>query len=678
MQALNYINAYDLDYNEWVQVGMALKHEGYAASDWDRWSQNDKRYKQGECERKWNSFNEASGTIVTGGTIVDLAKKHGFTIGGEIKVFDWDDEIQYDGEDPEMVIKDPGWIEAKDIQEPTDFDPTDQLRQYLQTLFREDDIIGFCIDAEKDEDGKWKPSTRGSFGFTQKQLLDDIKKHPDNIKDVIGDYNEEAGAWIRFNPLDGQGVGNVNVTDLRYALVESDNLEIERQKILMEELQLPIAVMVHSGGKSIHAIVKINAVNTKDYREKVDYLYRICEKNGLSIDTKNKNPSRMSRMPGVYRGEKKQYILARDIGKKDFEEWKEYIEESADTLPEIVDFMCLDELPEMSPELVKGILRKGHKMLISSQSKAGKSFLAIELGLCMAYGKEWLSFPCEKGNILYLNMEVDGASFYHRIEDVRLAMGLTKDKGCSFDVWNLRGENTSIEKLAPILIRRAKRKKYDAIIFDPLYKINQGDENNASEMSRFFNQLDTICKELNTAVISIHHHSKGSQGGKFSIDRASGSGVFARDPDALIDLIRLNPSDAGVSLANGETAWRVSFTLREFSSPDDIDVIFKHPIHVITKDLKEAQPMSGAGQDVNSQRGNREKKKNIEKKYDKLVEFVMNWESYRPNGNENKSPTLLDASEHFKGMNGFSVASMRRWIEQFDNLDLQNGVISLK
>ena len=62
-------------------------------------------------------------------------------------------------------------------------------------------------------------------------------------------------------------------------------------------------------------------------------------------------------------------------------------------------------------------------------------------------------------------------------------------------------------------------------------------------MAHFCNQFDKVCTELGTAVIYCHHHSKGAQGGKRSMDRASGSGVFARDPDALLDLIELEVSD---------------------------------------------------------------------------------------------------------------------------------------
>lgn len=62
-------------------------------------------------------------------------------------------------------------------------------------------------------------------------------------------------------------------------------------------------------------------------------------------------------------------------------------------------------------------------------------------------------------------------------------------------------------------------------------------------MSKFCNQFDKICAELGCAVIYCHHHSKGNQGGKKSMDRASGSGVFARDPDAMLDLIELEIDD---------------------------------------------------------------------------------------------------------------------------------------
>lgn len=685
IDALNAIPPAALDYTEWVNVGMALKHEGYSADVWDSWSRSDSRYKAGDCEKKWKTFKENTSVIVTGGTIFDLAKRFGFTSEKkEVRLFDWDDEIEYDG-DPDIVIRDTAWLDTSSlIQIPEEMNGCDELRRFIQALFKNEEYVSFCVDTQQDERGKWKPSSMGVYKMTAKQLLAAIKKHPKEIEDVIGDYNHEAGAWIRFNPLDGEGVSNNNVTDFRFALVESDNLELEKQKALMEELQIPIAVMTYSGGKSIHAIVRIDGITQQDYREKVDYLYRVCEKNGLSLDKQNKNPSRMTRLPGVIRGEKKQFIIAENIGFKNFEEWKNHIEELTDTLPDIISFSSIKELPPLAPELIAGVLRKGHKMLISGASKAGKSFLLIELALCIASGHKWLGFDCKIGKVLYINLEVDGASFLNRINDVRRALDIDDDDMQNLDVWNLRGQKADIATLAPRLIRRAKDKGmstgegYSAIIFDPLYKINLGDENNASEMAKFFNHLDEICTQLKTSIICCHHHSKGAQGGKSSIDRASGSGVFARDPDAILDMIQINPADAEKSLEDGQTAWRISSTLREFATPDDIDVIFDYPVHRVTRELEDAQPMSGMDRTTNSKRGNRAKADKKEKKYERLIQFVENWDEIDTSITHSKWPTVMDAVEYFKSDRGFSRDSIKRWISEHDDAEVQNGVIVLK
>ena len=362
---------------------------------------------------------------------------------------------------------------------------------------------------------------------------------------MLGDYNPEAGAWIRFNPLDGNGCKNENVTDYRYALVESDHMEIDQQNAILRELELPIACLVYSGKKSLHAIVRVDAADYSEYRKRVDYLYEVCQKNGIDVDTQNRNPSRLSRMPGVERGEKKQFIVDTNIGISSWKEGYEWIEGVNDDLPEPEGLESVwDNLPELSPCLIDGVLRKGHKMLISGPSKAGKSFLQIELCIAIAEGKKWLQWHCAQGRVMYVNLELDRASCLHRFKDVYESLGYVSDNLQNIDIWNLRGKSVPMDKLAPKLIRRAAKKNYVAIIIDPIYKVITGDENSADQMANFCNQFDKVCTELGCAVIYCHHHSKGNQGGKKSMDRASGSGVFARDPDALLDLIELEPTEA--------------------------------------------------------------------------------------------------------------------------------------
>ena len=53
---------------------------------------------------------------------------------------------------------------------------------------------------------------------------------------------------------------------------------LEQQNAIMRELELPIAAMLYSGKKSIHAIVRVDADNYAEYRKRVDYLYDVCKR----------------------------------------------------------------------------------------------------------------------------------------------------------------------------------------------------------------------------------------------------------------------------------------------------------------------------------------------------------------------------------------------------------------
>ena len=95
LELIEYINPADLNYQEWVNVGMALKHEGYSVREWDEWSRRDYgRYHSGECEKKWNTFRGTT-SPVTGGTIFQMATENGWTpnYGHELE---WNDTIETD------------------------------------------------------------------------------------------------------------------------------------------------------------------------------------------------------------------------------------------------------------------------------------------------------------------------------------------------------------------------------------------------------------------------------------------------------------------------------------------------------------------------------------------------------------------------------------------------------
>lgn len=726
-EIIEYLNPAELEYQEWVDVGMALKHEGYPMEIWDSWSRNDSRYHLGECERKWNTFR-GSNSPVTAGTIVQLAMDHGWRPAYTAHELNWDDEISTEG-----IVIDSSWIEGKELKEPVNWNPVAEITRYLETLFEAGDNVGYVTGSwEKiDEKGtRWLPK-RGSWDRTAGQLIEALNKCNGDIGAVLGDYNEKAGAWIRFNPLDGKDCKNENVTEYRYALVESDSMDLEQQNAIIRELELPVACMVYSGKKSIHAIVKVDAADYSEYRKRVDYLYHICQKNGLKLDTQNKNPSRLSRLPGVMRAGKKQYIIDTNIGKENWQEWYEWVESINDDLPDTESLESVwDNLPALAPPLIENVLRQGHKMLIAGPSKAGKSFALIELCIAIAEGRKWFNWYCSQGKVLYVNLELDRASCLHRFKDVYTALGWSARNLSNIDIWNLRGKSVPMDKLAPKLIRRATKKDYIAIVIDPIYKVITGDENSADQMANFCNQFDKVCTELGCAVIYCHHHSKGSQGGKKSMDRASGSGVFARDPDAMLDLIELDVTEAlrrqeenkavcatckryldahyawqdelsqddlcsqvqmqnyckehlspiqmrelqnqisqSLAAVRVKTAWRIEGTLREFSRFEPVNLWFNYPVHQADD--------SGALKDINPEEETPSWKKAMDRRKapeKRKKERKDSLENAYEACEINEKVTVQDLSEFM----GVTEKTVRNRLKEHGGFRINEGVVERK
>ena len=643
-EALDFVSPSALTYKEWLMVGMGLKEAGLPVAVWEQWSAQDGgRYHKGECIKKWESFHGSS-KPVTQSSIFQLAYEHGWS-GPAGHALDWGDELTVGPQQPALV--DPRWVEEQELHLPDTWEPAQQLKRYLQALFEPDEYVAYVTESFMAADRR-RPA-KGCWDRTAGQLIEELDACGGDVGKVMGDCDPEIGAWICFNPVDGTGRKDANVTSYRYALVECDNMEPGKQLAAIHQMELPCAALVYSGGKSIHAIVRVNAPDYAEYRKRVDHLYATCQKNGLTLDQQNRNPSRLSRMPGILRAGQKQALLETNVGKSCWEDWCDWVEACTDDLP---DTECLaddwDDLPPLADALISGVLRQGHKMLLAGPSKAGKSFALIELCIAIAEGKTWLGrFSCAQGRVLYINLELDRPSCLHRFKDVYTAMGLAPDNLRNIDIWNLRGASVPMDKLAPKLIRRAGKKGYTAVILDPIYKVITGDENSADQMAKFCNQFDVVCRALDCAVIYCHHHSKGAQGGKRSMDRASGSGVFARDPDAMLDMTELTITDAireqlhnkaacrvikamldkrghadaygpddalsksrmltiakeklgladlraidaevaaAQKKADSMTAWRIEGTLREFASFAPVNLWFDYPVHKLDSGLLE-------------------------------------------------------------------------------------------
>ena len=659
-QALAALDPRMLDYGEWLSVGMAMKAEGMPFEEFVAWSaQNAERFKgEGDLMSHWRSFDTAnSATPVGGGTIVELARRQGWAPEPRGHALGWD---------AAAAIVDPAWVEPAEIKA-CDEPPGRMLARYLDALFEADDVVGYVNESAARDDGRRVPANRGHWDRTAGQLIAELERHPDDLGAVVGDWDEGGGAWIRFNPLDGQGVRNDNVTDYRHALVECDEGEKDRQLAMIRALNLPCAAVVDSGGKSIHAIVRVDAANLAQYRERVDQLYEVCRKNGLPIDPQNKNPSRLSRMPGATRGGKVQALIETGTGPGSWAEWREWLEAETDDLPQAETLASVwGSLPALSEPLVHGILRRGHKMMLAGPSKAGKSLALMELAIAVAEGQQWVGFQCEQGGVLYVNLEIDRSSCLRRFADLYQACEIDPAHLDFLHVWSLRGRSCPMDRLAPMLIRRGRRVPGLAlVVIDPIYKIITGDENSASDMAQFTAQFDRVADALGCAVCVCHHHSKGYQGAKRSMDRLSGSGVFARDPDALVDMSPLWLDKSAREAAHGRTGWRMSFTLREFADPGDVNLWFDYPRHyrdeegVLDKAGVEGDPDTAAakGGEIGAERLKEKTRQEREQRVELIRDAVAAcWEDH-------VSPTRANVLRYIGEFKGKAVTEgqVREW-----------------
>lgn len=243
----------------------------------------------------------------------------------------------------------------------------------------------------------------------------------------------------------------------------------------------------------------------------------------------------------------------------------------ASALPETRDFFdFLSEPLSRPPELVHGLIHKGSKIMLAGGSKSFKTWSFIDLAISVANGTPWWGFDTERGDVLYINFELQDAFFQERVREICHAKELAFESGRA-DYLGLRGHTGDINRVAKAVVEQARTRDYSLIIFDPIYKILGGrDENNVAQMTELLNILDEIARLTGGAVLYGHHFPKGDQTEKSSIDRASGSGAFSRDADTIITMTGHGTADS----------FTVDCTLRNFPPVEPFVVRRAHPLMI--------------------------------------------------------------------------------------------------
>jgi hypothetical protein len=185
------------------------------------------------------------------------------------------------------------------------------------------------------------------------------------------------------------------------------------------------------------------------------------------------------------------------------------------SLPDITDASEFLAEPIPAPaELVAGVIHRGSKLAFGGSSKSFKTWCLLDLAVSVATGANWLGFPTVKGEVLFVNFEIQSHAWQRRVAAVATTKGLRLEPG-ELHVWNLRGHAADFRVLVPKLIARARREGFALIVLDPIYKLYGGtDENAAGDVASFSIRLSNWRPKLRQLSFSAHTSPKATLPGR--------------------------------------------------------------------------------------------------------------------------------------------------------------------
>lgn len=591
LKALWFIDPISCDYKTWLEIGMALKAEGFEVTVWDEWSQKDPdRYKAAEIHSKWKSFKREG---ITGGTIFHLAKAAGYkpdqpySIPGKGAGYpekSSNKDLYITEEMKQRLRKElqPERQETTVFREPGDeWSPENDALKFLTAMFGKDDELKSinwrtAVNYDKQKQ-KYVPSDKGSCRSASNLIY--MLRNNYTFVQTFGPFNANAGIWVQCNLLDGNGVGSGNIYYFRHAVIECDALPIEEQIRLMHELQLPITAMVFSGNRSVHAAVKIEAGNQKTFTSRLRFVRSVCKAYGLEVD--DSCSGYMMRLPGAMRSGHKQFLIETNSGKRSYLEWEKMIKEimhcnqkaaekpedywssleksaPAETFPKAIDHadpgsqgLTVITMDQIQEKELKWIwfprIPKGKITLIQGAPGVGKSMFVSQLIADLTSGSPFIGErdtvgfdgkPRAAMNVLYQIVE-DDASDTVKPRLIKAGADLSK-------VFMIDETKKPLTFMDPRIKEAIIQHKISVAIFDPLvsYMGSKPDMNKANEARAVMQPLVNIAQETGCTFLIVAHTNKQSLE-KSAMNRLSGSVDFLASVRSMLTLGK-DPSDSEI------------------------------------------------------------------------------------------------------------------------------------
>lgn len=387
----------------------------------------------------------------------------------------------------------------------------DGTRRLLLAAFEEGDGVRIS-HAELNEEGREVP-TEGLVLTREEWLrrLSDREGDPNRIWRL----SDGAGLYLSINPMKAGGKGDSDVTRYKHALLEFDDISKPEQWHLINESRIPCAAVIDSGGKSIHAWVKVDAKDAQEYRERVKALYQHFSK--YNPDEHNRNPSRYSRLPNCRRFDSRQELLAVNIGADDWLQWAADLTLAGEPKPFSIEEL-LDYAGQPDPNNVVGerYLCRGGSLLIQGQSGVGKSSFATQLAVQWAMGRPAFGIKVIKPlRVMVVQAENDKGDCADQVAGVIKGLGINVFEN-EFDDLNrnlifVRNTTDTGAAFTDKLRRLVTKHRPDMVIVDPLLSFIGGDISKQEVCSQFLrNWLGPIMEESGVIMTFVHHAGKPS------------------------------------------------------------------------------------------------------------------------------------------------------------------------
>lgn len=208
--------------------------------------------------------------------------------------------------------------------------------------------------------------------------------------------------------------------------------------------------------------------------------------------------------------------------------------------------------PKLDDPVIDGMLRQREILNLISAPKIGKSWLLYYLLLCLATGRRIFDrFATTAGKILLIDNELPPSLIPYRIRTVAKALQIQPDEYLdSLHIWSLRHSPRSIFEL-PEEFLDIEPQTYQLVALDAKYKAlaPDADENSNADEARFFAQAGVLAETTRSALLLVHHSTKGSQSNKSVVDVGSGASSQARACDTHLILREHEEPDCAVMQA---------------------------------------------------------------------------------------------------------------------------------